>query len=314
MTVTFLVLIILFAISASYYLVKNDFNSETLSVLFPAVGAIVLSLYLGVKTIWIDAPAPNVSRTNIVLLHDFENGALHSMVHLMPTDSSQFSLKFWGLKKLLEYRVHEEFKDLPEWGTLKKETGNGGGKTIGDIIEFTIFDWLSQQKNLIGYIDMGTVVSLQGASQSGSLPQGLTAVAISKGDAEWNPFIKAKGISLLLPKNSTLTRNEREGPFLHFVIDTPHSSIEFRISSKSIGQFARSFEPLAQKIRSILKLPEHTPSLYVVSMPVEITTKLKPFSRFSDQAKIESEWLDNVGNLFETDFSWDLLREQYLLN
>ena len=47
----FLAVIFVFSLAAAIYRWANDFNRETYPIVFPAIGAILLSLYLGFKTI-----------------------------------------------------------------------------------------------------------------------------------------------------------------------------------------------------------------------------------------------------------------------
>ena len=61
-TLLILIVIIVFAVLAAWYLKANNFARETLEVVFPAFGAILLSLYLGYKTVVIDRPPPKLRR------------------------------------------------------------------------------------------------------------------------------------------------------------------------------------------------------------------------------------------------------------
>ena len=66
----FLAVIVVFSVAAAAYLWVNDFNKETYPIVFPAIGAIALSGYLGIKTIWIDEEDPQQSKVTIAFLHD----------------------------------------------------------------------------------------------------------------------------------------------------------------------------------------------------------------------------------------------------
>lgn len=310
-TIIFFTLILLFAITASFYLYKNDFNNDTLSVIFPAVGAIILSFYLGFKSIYIDSPKPKLTRVNIVLLHDVENGLIHPMVKHFSREPIALTYKFRGLKKIGEYRIYNHFKDLPDWNKLKNGSTEESDKVIANILEFAFLDWLSQPYAAAGYIDRGTINMLQSASQSGSTAENLIPVQVDIKDGEWNPFIKAKNISINLPKNSKLHRKNHVGPFITFKIETPNSIIDFRITSMSGGQFTSSDDALSIKIRNFLGFPQHTPNIKMFGMSVEIETKQKAFSRHSDQAKLEAKWMENLPLIFEIDYSWDKLKEYY---
>ena len=73
----FLALILAFFLAAALYLWANDFNSETYPIVFPAIGAIALSVYLGIKTIWIDEDDPRQSKVTVAFLHDRGAGQIH---------------------------------------------------------------------------------------------------------------------------------------------------------------------------------------------------------------------------------------------
>ena len=115
MVFVFFLLIISFAILAGIYLYANDFSHETLGIIFPAVGAILLSLYLGVKTVWIDAPEPKKNNVTIAILHDFENGQISSMFSHKLLDSQENFTKFRGLQQLNTYRLYNDFKEMDIW-------------------------------------------------------------------------------------------------------------------------------------------------------------------------------------------------------
>lgn len=312
MAILFLILVILFALAASYYLYKNDFNSETLGVIFPAVGAILFSVYLGVKSIWIDVPIHVNSRTNIVLLQDSKNGKIDAMIWPVDMGSSELVFKFRGLKKIGEYQIYNAFKDMSEWKKLKKHDAEADDRVIINLIEYAIFDWFTQPYTSVGYVDRGAITMLGGAaSQSGAVPVDLESVSVGLGENEWNPFIKAQDIKLRLPKGSKVKRNKIDGPFLKFSIETPHSTIDIHIFGRSGGTYSMSLDALGQKIRKTLLLHEYTPDLLMFGMPVEIETSQKAFSRYSDQAKLEAAWLKRIPEVFEEDFSWDKLRSFY---
>lgn len=314
MVITFFFVIVSFALLTIIYLYANDFNNETLPVLFPAVGAILLSIYLGFKSVRIDAPEPEIKHVTLAILHDRDSGNIHSMVVRTVSDAMERGKKFRGLHKINEYRIFNDFKDMDVWDSLKAESAeepHGKVSTLISLLEYAILDWFSQSEILAGYQDHGTIYLIQGSGGGGSIPTNLVPVMVSRDKNEWNPFLRARDITLLLPKGSTLSRNKPNHPRINFSINTKHSTIKVRIMERAGGMFEQALEPVGQKIRNLLSLPEKTPSFWVHGFRVEIETKQKPFSRFSDQAKTEKSWLERVRTTFEEDFSWDLLRKYY---
>jgi len=314
MVVTFLLIIVSFAVLAIIYLYANDFSSETLPIMFPAVGAILLSMYLGFKSVRIDAPEPQIKHVNIAILHDWDSGNIYSMRFRTASDTLEMSNKFRGLDKIDTYKFYNEFKDLDVWKYLKTKRSDethGNESTLMSLLEYAVLDWFSQPEIIAGYQDYGTIYLLQSGGGGGSMPSNLTPVKVSHGKTEWNSFLRARDIKLLLPKGSTLSRNKPNHLGVDFAIKTKHSTIKLSIMHRGGGRFEEAIDPIGQKIRNLFSLPQKTPSLWVHGFKVEIKTMQKAFYRFSDQAKIEKSWLEQVMTKFEDDFSWDLLRKYY---
>lgn len=314
MVILFLIIIVSFAGIATYYLYANDFNSETLAVIFPAVGAILLSIYLGFKSVRIDAPEPQINHVNIAILHDWDSGNIYSMRFHTASDTLEMSNKFRGLYKIDTYKFYDEFKDMDVWKYLKNKYSDephGNESTLRSLLEYAVLDWFSQPEIIPGYQDHGTIYLLQGSGGGGSLPTNVVPVKVSHDKNEWNSFLRAREITLNLPKGSTISRNKPNHTDIGFTINTKHSTIKVRIMGRAGSRFEEAIGPVGQKIRDFLSLPEKTPSLWVHGFQVEIETKQKAFSRFSNQAKVEKTWLERVRTTFKEDFSWDLLRKYY---
>jgi hypothetical protein len=305
--IIFSIIIALFTVVASYYLYKNDFNSETLAIIFPAIGAIMFSGYLGYKSVWIDAPAPAKSKTNIALLLDLKSGEINP---ILPTgmDAADLTFRFRGLKKIGEYRAYNAFKNINDWEKLKKVDEDD--RIVLDLLEYAIFDWFAQDYTSIGYEDRGAITMLGGAGlDGGGVRVDLIPTSVSSRN-EWNPFIKAKEIKLRLSKGSKIKRDKAD-PFINFTIETPHSLVTIRVLAVGGTGWYVAGDALGKKIGRVLFLPEHTPGLWMLGIRIEIETSQKAFSRYSDQAKLEAIWLKRIPELFEEDFSWDKLRSYY---
>ena len=314
MVIIFLLVILAFALLTTIYLNKNDFNTETLPVLFPAVGAILLSIYLGFKSVRIDAPYPETKKVTIAVLHDCSNGNVHSMIVHTFSDAMERGNKFKGLHKINEYKIFNDFKDMDVWNSLKtKSTEDPTDQviTILNLIEYAVLDWFSQPENFAGYQDAGNIYLIHGGGGGGFIPKNLVSVTVRRDKNEWNPFLLARDIELRLPKGSALYREKPNQPRIEFAINTKQSTIKVSVKDRASSRFEQTIGPVGEKIRSMLSLPERTPSLWVHGFRVEIQTRQKAFSRFSNQAKIEKNWLETVMTKLEQDFSWDLLRKHY---
>src|SRR5688572_7069928 len=75
----FLALVTSFTVLCWAYLLSNDFAKETLETIFPAIGAIFLSVYLGYKSVVLDRPATKVFGGTVVVLHDPVQGAVSGL-------------------------------------------------------------------------------------------------------------------------------------------------------------------------------------------------------------------------------------------
>ncbi len=311
----FIALIIIYAGLAALYLWMNNFNSETLEVIFPAIGAILLSLYLGGKAIWLDAPKAVPRRIPIVLLHDRSSGLLTGMAHPR-TLISDVSGGIHGLRALDVYPQLSEFKTLPAWQALKKTTSHESTdeqQVIAQLLEYTILEWLAQSELAVGYQDHGTIQLLQGAVGSGSLPGNLVSYPLSGAQPDLNPFLNARRIQLLLPVGSKVVRAASASGGIDLTLITRHSRVRVRVTRRGGGVFEQALEPIGTRIRQAYSLPERSPGVWLHAYTAQLDTDQDAFSRHSNQAKKERAWLDNLRERFEADFSWDRVRQQYAM-
>lgn len=314
MAYVFLTIILAFAAVSTVYLRANDFNAETLEVIFPAIGAIALTLYLGVKSIYIDAPKPEMLRVTIAILHDTVSGNISAMARPTLSDSPEMMNEFRALRKIDTYPIYNDFKNLDVLQALKGKTKDDGTVADGvllNLIEYAILDWFTQPDMMAGYRDSGSVYLIQGGGGGGSLPSDLVPVKISPGNNDWNPFLKTRDLQISLPKGSTLSRKRINNIGVELTINTPHSIIVAQVTPRAGGVFEEAFEPVGKRIRQLFSLPEKTPGLWVHGFVAEIVTRQKSFARFSDKAKMEQIWVRRIREQFERDFSWDKLRRHY---
>jgi hypothetical protein len=223
----------------------------------------------------------------------------------------QHSFDFQGLKKINKYQ-YELFKGSNVWDPFKSNKVEVVETAILCLIEYTILDWFSEQYTRVGYVDKGTFNSLSGIShRGGATTQDLIPLSVSKKNAEWNPFLKVRNIVLQLPKGSKVIRKEIDKFVFEITIETPHSIFTILSHGRSGGQFGGSREPIQKKVRSIFNYPEVTFHLQENNIQIEIEAKQRPFSRFSNQAKIENKWMVRISELLERDFSWARLSKLY---
>src|SRR2546425_4612652 len=206
MAYMFLAIVIAFAVLSTVYLWRNDLARETLDVIFPAIGAIALSLYLGIKTVRIDAPSPRRSRIPVALLHDRAAGAVRSMAELVATDPIERLSEFAGIRELDTLTLYNAFAPLKLSDQLRVENnadGEAADSLLTDLVEYAILDWLAKPPNTVGYMDSGTIYLLQsagGGGGQGAHPKPLTTPQSAKGSKRLLP---QRPISVPLPPRST---------------------------------------------------------------------------------------------------------------
>ena len=311
MAYVFLSLILLFAGASVSYLVANDFARETLEVLFPAVGAILLCGYLGFKSIVLDAPQPKRFGTSIAVLHDSGNGQIRGMapgsIKHLPTFN-----EFRGADLIDTLPLYNAFKTLDFNKTLRyvsDDPNSPANVLIEHIVEYALLRWLCNPDVSVGYCPGYTTRLIHSAGGGGSLRKGLVETTVSGGMSDANPLVKALPIMISLPKGSSVVRSE--GRRLSFGIRTHHTKLEFRHTGGGMEVLDTPIGNDAERIYSALGLPKKVQGFRIHGFNLEITATQNPFLRFSKQAKFEAEWIARIQAQFEKDFSWERLRATY---
>ena len=313
----FLAIIVAFSCIAAFYLWTNDFARETNPIVFPAIGAIALSIYLGVKTVWVDKDDPHEAKVTVALLHDRVAGQILPITGgLFLDDPPELRNGYWGLREIARYPLYNKLKEHPFWNHLKvteDDISNSSHRAIDQLVEYAVLDWLAQRAPAYNLIDSSKITLLTGGG-GGSRSHAVKRfqVPASQPD-EGNPLLTAREIEIRLPKHSRIIRYDKDGGF-DISVETRHSTVKFFLTSKASNAFERSDEAVGQILRQRSRLADVTPNLSIVGLSVSLETSQFPFSRFSDQAKLEAIWLDRLHASFDKDFSWDRLRRFYAGN
>ncbi len=308
----FLAMIVAFAVLATVYLWQNDFARETLDVVFPAIGAIALSLYLGVKVVWIDAPSPHRSRVPVALLHDRAAGAVRSMAELVATDPIEMMSEFAGAREFDTLTLYNAFASLRLSESLRvadEADRATADRVLSDLVEYAVLEWLAKPTNTVGYTDSGTIYLLQSGGGGGGQSAGLQLVTVRPPADDLGSLLQKRPISIPLPPRSTvrLTVQEYERKIQ---VRTLHSSFILTIGLRGGGIFDGAMSPAANTLRRRLHLPDRTPHMWMAAFMVELESGQSAFRRFSKQAKEERVWLERLHARFDADFSWDRLRHR----
>ena len=309
----FLAVILAFGLAAAIYLWANDFNRETYAIVFPAIGAIALSVYLGIKTIWIDEDDPHQSKVTVAFLHDRVAGQVLPMTGArFVSDPPELRNGYWGLREVARYPIYTRLKGNGLWNKLKARKGdnsNSSHRAVVQLVEYAVLDWLAERAPAYDLIDSTQITLLTGGGGSRSFAQKGFPVPASQQD-EGNPLLAARAIEIRLPERSRIVRKDKD-PGIDISIETRHSRVRFMLTNSASNSFERSYERVGKTLRRRSNLADATPNLSIVGLSVSLVTSQIAFTRFSDQAKLEAIWLDRLHASFDKDFSWDRLRHYY---
>ena len=309
----FLAVILAFSLAAAIYLWANDFNRETYSIVFPAIGAIALSVYLGIKTVWIDEDDPHQSKVTIAFLHDGVAGQVLPVTGpLLAGDPPEFMYGYRGLREIARYPFYTKLKGNGFWNGLKAgkdDNANSSHRAVEQLVEYAVLDWLAVRAPAHDLIDSTQITLLSGGGGGSSFARGGIRVPASQPD-EGNPLLSAREIHIELPERSRVVRMDKDSG-IDILVETRHSKVRFVLAGSASNSFERSYEGVGETLRRRSNMADETPNLSIIGLSVSLVTSQIAFFRFSDQAKREAIWLDRLHASFDKDFSWDRLRSYY---
>lgn len=289
------ILIIAFAAFAMMYSIRNDFAKETIEVLFPAVGAILLSSYLATKAIWVDAPAAHVFGGLVPVFVDRE-GQLHGV----PLPNRNF------LPSMDEYRGAELIENLPHYNSFKGISIDSG--SAENLIEFAILRWLAGPDLAPGADWSPPRKLLSGGFSGGANPPNLIPITAA---LEGNPFLAADPVVVRLPPGSVIERLPGHHP--SFRIRTRYSALSVTWRGTTLNSVISPINEEQKKIQFAMASPSQSligGNLYGYDVRFEFSQN--SFTRFSRQAKTEASWSSYIAKQFERDFAWEHFRDQAL--
>jgi hypothetical protein len=311
MVYIFFGLIVLFACTSTVYLFANDFAHESLEVLFPAVGAILVSGYFGYKFIYIDAPKPVKFGVPIAILHDFGQGKIRGMA----------PRSIQHLPRLYEFRGAGLLDDLPVCNDFKQQ---GFSDVLRDVsqepncpatvliehfVEYALLRWLCNPDVSVGCDPGYTSRLINSEGGGGSARDDLVETPISGGANDPNPLLQASPFKIPLPPGSKIIRSADRR--LAFQVVTRHTKVDFRHLGGGGGLLERPIGKEAERIFSAIGLPDRVSETRMLRVNIDITATQFPFKRHSEWAKMESEWIARLKDQIEKDFSWERLRALY---
>lgn len=319
MVTLFFISIWVFAVLTSWYLIKNDFSADTIEIIFPAIGAILFSAYLGYKAVAIDPPKIHSQSTPVALLVDWGSGSLSTMVRLRLQDRIEKMNQFSGLHDINNLFLYDVFKPLKLSNALSAKSTNELDKVNErelDILEYSLFSWLGKLEQFYAFQPAPIVYGISGTGGGGAVHNidlsKIPNISIESIGLE-NPLQNAQSVTLKLPEGSKAVRSAFLG-LRTLEIVTRHSTILFRISLRQGGVFQSSIDNVSRKITEIMNINITNPmnsKFWNNVFVVEIIADQKSFSRFSNQSKLERKWIENLKQSYDEDFSWTRLRDAY---
>jgi hypothetical protein len=303
----FLILIVSFAILAIIFVIVNDFAEETSEILFPAVGAIIFSLYLGINVVYIKKPETKSINIPIAVLQNRTIGWIYSFANVRDADDSfEFANYFYSLLKIDMYQYDDRFLGkIPFMKILSDKNQDESEKLNLELIEYSFWEWLNQMPQSYPTL---TFDNVQGINSFNSGFNALDKKDYTIGDIPMNKdnrFFKIIPLKLKLPLKSKIEYKENK-----YTILTPHSQISFIFSLRS-GELAQAHDILSSRMFTKNKINPQSGFFFLSIYNLNITYKTKSFKRFSKKAKLESDWIDRLRNQLENDFSWEVLRNKF---
>ena len=307
MTYVVAILVVAFAVICVFYLCANDFSKETLDVVFPVVGAILLSVYLGFKAVVIDGPAPTRFGGTVAVILDEVSGETFSV----PRPSLNFPLpidEYRGAQLIETLPLYNAFASLDLPKRLRQSgTANSLPPEILDyLVEYSVLSWLTYPDLAVGAENIRTARLISGGGSSVGVPTDLRPVRTDIGGMERNPFIQANPITLRLPAGSRVARLG-ESP-LAIQITTRQSTLRMTKTGLEMERLAEPSTPDAEKLFRILDLPRNPQHLILLGYRLEFEAVQCSWSRNSWQAKREAVWIARIQRQFHRDFSWERVR------
>lgn len=303
---------------------KHKTILNILNILYPIIGGFVLTLYLGIKSIYLDAPKPKTFGVMTVIFQDYNKGQIKSLVpfgELKYTTQLQFGIDFLGSYLFDALQNDTAFSELNISEILQNspigENSDSSTIMIGHFIEYAILSWLNYPfmwSNIkTRPHNDGIINILYGGGGALLTGQELVDTSIMIEDHEPNPLVKAKPFKIKLPNGSKIVRYI-DGLPLKFEIVTRHSRIQISCGFSTFDQLGIPWHKDAKRFYEILNWPTNIQDqgLFAWGIDIDFIVSQFPFRRFSNQAKLESQWLNRLPEQLEKGFSWSKLKKIYM--
>lgn len=299
----------------SVFLVRNDFAKATLETVYPALGAILVSIALGIKSIFLDTPEPFRFRSNIVVLQDPPVARLYGL-----------------------YRHNVEDRELPELGPSytfdnlfhinalqslnladkhSKLMIGGGALDEGNLLlqefEYLFFQWLAAFNRPVWLTDRVSTRGIMGGT--GAYVPLVTdretgVIELNANTFPGNELIATDPIKIQLPNGARVTLRRPSGVQSEVELETSSSKILLKLTwaghTTIVGEASDKGVSICRKLGLDPKK-----NLKQDILTLEWESRLNSFTRFSRHSSLQSQWFESVKNRFISKFDVDELLKRY---
>lgn len=315
-SVVFIAVILIFSCAVGYYFYQNGLkNKDSIDILYPCIGAMVLTLFLGFKAVVLDN-SPEVQRFDLAILHFIEAGKLRSLPKINPSDTPS---TFEAIQNhlYLQDDIIDNFPDVKSQlqialGELKKgqnlQPALEVQKTISEIIEW---QFLRRLFGFGGALDPWSkpILGINRPVIVFSRPNKMNIGHLN--DATKNKFLSGESDAFVnLPANINLSKIEVEPDNLFykesvrgFAIKGKYTTLLVKFSIAGIENFSES-----DRIQDYASMGQQEIIYY--RFHIEIVSN--SFTRFSEKAKAERKWMADFVNDTRRYSDWDSVRSIWL--
>jgi hypothetical protein len=301
--------VVVWTIIIAIYIVRNNFAKESIDVFYPVLGAIILSSFLAVKAIWVDAPPDKELRESVALIHRMKTGELMSPYRRDVNDGiSVNSIAFGGLEDIQFLNITVGLEELKLAQNLKAVTYAESiekSPQALDQLEYIFWDWFAKNTFPAWLSDSQMIEGITGAGGGVTTkvtPHMIEKITLDEKIFPDNPLFKARPIIIQLPTGSILRTNSF--PLNRTtILSTKYSESEFKLIGGGGGALELGGNNLTRKISSQFGFsPDELLASY--SFGLQWKFHIKPFARYSVESKLQKEWFDVMSQRIRETFSW----------
>lgn len=302
MNYLFLVLIIIYFIASVCYIFLNNFNREITPILFPTIGAILLSFYLWFNATYENKPENLKTGIPVAVLYDLNSERMTSMTNI---DNENDMLEF------INYGLGIGNVDRIDFSGILKEIDHSSRDfkrkdLILKSIENSFWMWLEKGSYSYMYLDYKSTKTLSMVSKMSNAMDFDKYEMIDIPMTEEHSNLLKRNLIVPLPIGSTVKyENDR------YIIITKNAKVKINFFSTSTFEKIDIYDHITTNIFSSNKIDPKRGDYCLYSFFITIDYEIYPFMQFSNQSKIEYNWFRRINEGLKNDFSWEVIRNKF---